>query len=842
MSDGNGSLRPTASAAGLAWMESRPLISQLYRHARRIVRREDLAWDAVQETLITAYRECEACGKPPLPWLLRTVRHRCLHSRRTETRREAYEQRASEERGVIAVGASGDPLLALERAQEERALDAALAEIPSEQAEALLMKAVGEYTYEAIATAQGVPVGTVRSRISRARRSLREKLMKASRRPSPRGRRGWRRGRSPVTLVAIAVSLAVVGFSPVPVPAAEKAPHTLSISHHDRVVFEKPVERIAIGDSSILDVQVIDTRELLVLGRGAGRTSVHVWFDDGSVRKLRFLVQRDLSTLAEALRDIHESIRPQMASDRDAVILRGEVPDVTLSRAAEAATLSWLGAGSRSRRAAGSPLLRSADGSEVSAEVRAEPRVDGDETTTSSVRVEGEVAPSSAVINLIQVERLPSLIEEKVMTAAHALGAERVVARRIVRGDIPDDSADTLLLEGSVDDQVQLVRVLQLASRLFLGSTAREDEIRVIADESGALVGVGDRADSTGASSSSFGFARGLGLGRVGRLENRIESNVARATLISVAGGRVLSMLSVDDVVQVRIDVRLYEVNRTRLRSYAPSLSAVFGDRSLPPLLPTPTAESLFGDEALVLGGDGARDAQGIISSLAGAFTGELSLTAGNAVVDAVLSYLEQAGIARSLARPQLVVLSGESAVFQVGGEIPIPVAFAPAVAGGTTAVPGVFSAVEFRTFGIQLGVRPLVGPSGKITLDVSPQIVLPDATLTQQIRSSTGTEPVTSAFEVRSLRTTARLGDGQALVLGGLISATASESTTGTPGLRDVPLVGRLFEGFSRQGDEVELIISVNPVIEREPSVEAALWLHPTARELVPSGYRSEE
>lgn len=843
MSESSALSRPAAVAAGAeaSWLESRSLISVLHRYARRIVGREDLAWDAVQETLITALRERDASEAPSMPWLLRTVRHRCLHSRRSETRREAYERRACEFQEVIAKGSPRDPLGALERRELSRALDAALSELPPEQCEAFLMHVVLGQNYTTIANAQGVPIGTVRSRIARARRSLQAKLEGAQRRYRPEPRGIAARARALVSLAVVVGTLGLTALAPAPAAAAESKPRVLSISHHDRILFGKTLRRVAVGDSTILDVQIIDAREVLALGRGPGRTSLHIWFDDGSVIEMDFLVQRDLSSLEDALREIHDSIRPEMASDRDAVILRGRVPDVAIVRAAEAATRAWLGASARSRRAAGAPLVRSADGpAEVppaSSEGAAAPNAE----ETATVRIEGEVIPSTAVINLILVDRLPLRVEERVLEAARAMGADRVIARRIVRGDIPDDAADTLVLDGRVADQVQLVRVVQIAARLFLGRDAREDEIRVIADESGALVG-GSATRVTDAASSSSGFARDLGLGRIGRLENRIENNIARATLLSVADGRLLSMLTVDDIAQVRIDVRLYEVNRTRLRSYAPSVSGLYGDRNVPPLRPSESAEDLFGDAAPAIGGNGAEDVQGIISSLGGAFTGELSLTASNAVVDAVLSYLERNGVARSLARPQLVVLSGETAIFQVGGEIPIQVAFAPALGGGTSAVPGVFSAVEFRTFGIQLGVRPLVDPSGTITIDVSPQIVLPDATLTEQLRTTTGTDPVTTAFEVRSLRTTARLGDGQALVLGGLISATASETTTGTPGLRDVPLVGKLFEGFGRQGDEVELVITLNPVIEREPSVEAALWLQASPRELIPARYRATE
>jgi Flp pilus assembly secretin CpaC len=179
----------------------------------------------------------------------------------------------------------------------------------------------------------------------------------------------------------------------------------------------------------------------------------------------------------------------------------------------------------------------------------------------------------------------------------------------------------------------------------------------------------------------------------------------------------------------------------------------------------------------------------------------------------------------------------------QVGGEVPVPSAFAPAfgnaaatAAGGAGATPGVFSSVEFVPFGVQLQIRPLVGDDDTITLDVQPLIVTPDAVLTDAIRQSTGTAVPTTAFQTRALRTSSRLQDGQALVIGGLLSTNTSTNTAGTPGLKDAAILGRLFKNFNRNDQTTELIMVVNPVVLRPPVPDAAIWAFPGRDELIRS------
>jgi type II secretory pathway component GspD/PulD (secretin) len=113
---------------------------------------------------------------------------------------------------------------------------------------------------------------------------------------------------------------------------------------------------------------------------------------------------------------------------------------------------------------------------------------------------------------------------------------------------------------------------------------------------------------------------------------------------------------------------------------------------------------------------------------------------------------------------------------------------------------------------------------------------VTPDAILTDTIRQATGTAVPTTAFQTRALRTSSRLQDGQALIIGGLVTNNSSTNAASTPGLRDIPLLGRLFQGFNRNDQSTELIVVVNPVVLRTPVPDAAVWVFPGRDELIRS------
>ncbi len=147
----------------------KPHLTAVRATARRILGDDDAAADAVQEALISLWH------MGPVPahlrrWLLRTVVHRSLHARRTRMRRAHWEDRGGDP-AVSCVLC--DPERQLEVRELLEMLDDTLGDLPPEQLEALELCDVQGLEYQQIADRLGIPVGTVRSRINRARARMR---------------------------------------------------------------------------------------------------------------------------------------------------------------------------------------------------------------------------------------------------------------------------------------------------------------------------------------------------------------------------------------------------------------------------------------------------------------------------------------------------------------------------------------------------------------------------------------------------------------------------------------------------------------------------------------------
>ena len=157
-------------------------IPSLLRRARRLLGSEDLAWDAVQESLLSLW-QTTARPAETRPWLLRTVVHRCLHIRRTLHRRWRHEEEAGHAAADVAI--SPDPASELERDMVRRALRRAVNDLPRGQRGAFVLRELEGLDYRDIASRLRVPIGTVRSRLSRARQALRDALSLVEQRAPP---------------------------------------------------------------------------------------------------------------------------------------------------------------------------------------------------------------------------------------------------------------------------------------------------------------------------------------------------------------------------------------------------------------------------------------------------------------------------------------------------------------------------------------------------------------------------------------------------------------------------------------------------------------------------------
>jgi len=263
------------------------------------------------------------------------------------------------------------------------------------------------------------------------------------------------------------------------------------------------------------------------------------------------------------------------------------------------------------------------------------------------------------------------------------------------------------------------------------------------------------------------------------------------------AGDNVVNLMSLGGSQQVLLEVRFAEVSRqvgkdlgvsSFFNSNGGRFSGAIGNgASL-----TPNATTGIGE----LGLDSVTGSFGIFRRFFGDVAG--------LDIEAVLSTLEAKGLAKTLAEPTLIALSGERASFLAGGEFPIPVAQSGSGQGdnGSTAL-----SVEFKPFGVSLGFTPTVLSDNTINLLVEPEVssIDPTASITVGGLNIPG-------LQTRRASTTIELRDGETFAIAGLIQQDFETTVNQVPLLGSIPIIGSLFRSSSFQKGETELMIIVTP------------------------------
>ncbi|WP_237152054.1 type II and III secretion system protein family protein [Oryzibacter oryziterrae] len=176
-----------------------------------------------------------------------------------------------------------------------------------------------------------------------------------------------------------------------------------------------------------------------------------------------------------------------------------------------------------------------------------------------------------------------------------------------------------------------------------------------------------------------------------------------------------------------------------------------------------------------------------------------ISQIIGNGIgVDVLVQALEARGLARSLAEPNLVALSGQTSSFLAGGEFPIPVA---SDNGNVT--------IAFKKFGVSLDFTPTVGKDNLIHMQLKPEV--------SEIDYGSGivADGITvPGLKVRRADSTLELRDGQSFVIAGLLQSGRSATRQRVPWLGDVPVLGALFRSTAYSRNETDLVIIVTPHI----------------------------
>ena len=260
---------------------------------------------------------------------------------------------------------------------------------------------------------------------------------------------------------------------------------------------------------------------------------------------------------------------------------------------------------------------------------------------------------------------------------------------------------------------------------------------------------------------------------------------------------QVINMISIRDRQQVMLKVRLVEMQRRLVKQ-----------------LGFNTNGTVTIDDATI--GFAAQNAFTLAGGALGGLNGSANTNGVGDLTDLDASFqaLEQTGLVRILAEPNLTAVSGESANFLAGGEFPVPVG----QDNGRISI-------EFKEFGIGLGFTPLVMSKGRINMKISTEVseltndnsfFIPGATFidpdTGQSTTTTGLQ--IAGLSVRRANTTVELASGASLVMAGLLQEDLRATIDGVPGIKDTPILGQLFRSRDFRNNESELVILVTPYL----------------------------
>jgi pilus assembly protein CpaC len=249
--------------------------------------------------------------------------------------------------------------------------------------------------------------------------------------------------------------------------------------------------------------------------------------------------------------------------------------------------------------------------------------------------------------------------------------------------------------------------------------------------------------------------------------------------------GAVVNSLTIKGKDQVMLRVTVAEVSRSILKQLGVDVAGSWSALDFASINPFPLQRGVLTD------------------------TLSANFKAGGGSVSATLRAFERAGVSRVLAEPTLTAISGETAKFTAGGEIPLPKSqdCSTDLFGRRSCQIG----VEYKPFGVTLTFTPLVLSENRISMRVNTEVTELDYENT--IRIEVVSVP---AIRVRKSETTVELPSGAVMMTAGLIQQTSNQAINGLPGLMNLPILGTLFRSRDYQRKETELMILVTPYIAK--------------------------
>jgi pilus assembly protein CpaC len=162
--------------------------------------------------------------------------------------------------------------------------------------------------------------------------------------------------------------------------------------------------------------------------------------------------------------------------------------------------------------------------------------------------------------------------------------------------------------------------------------------------------------------------------------------------------------------------------------------------------------------------------------------------------ISSLLNFLEQNGDSWVMAEPKVTSVSGGEATFQVGGEIPIPVA----------AGPGQIQVV-YKEYGVIIKFNPVIDQSGNVRTGITAEVSQPNLANSRQ---------GFLAFDTNRTKTDVSMREGETLVIAGLLKNQGSKGSDAVPVLGSIPVIGRLFSTKEFRNERIEMVMVVTPRI----------------------------
>lgn len=258
--------------------------------------------------------------------------------------------------------------------------------------------------------------------------------------------------------------------------------------------------------------------------------------------------------------------------------------------------------------------------------------------------------------------------------------------------------------------------------------------------------------------------------------------------------GTVINNLTIRGRDQVMLRVTVVEVARTVLKQFGINVNGSWSGLNLANITPFTLSGGQFPAG----------------NQLAGTINGT-----GGASITATLRAFEQAGVSRVLAEPTLTAISGESANFTAGGEIPVPASQTCTPSAVAGAAPVCVVGIAFKPYGVALNFTPVVLGENRISVRVGTSVseIDPQNSYTFVNGSTTSAVP---GLTVRKSETTVELASGATMMTAGLIQQKSKAAVNGLPGLINLPVIGALFRSRDYQRQETELMIMVTPYIAK--------------------------